>query len=330
MRLTAALATVVTAGLCACSGPEIYFENDVFANSDKDYTNGIRFQNTITAEDAPEVVKDVTGILRPFKDEDPTEVGFVLGHHIYTPEDTDASALIRNDRPYAAWAYAGLARFDTDFDPSSDPTSDDVTTVELLVGVIGPSAGGEQLQNGVHDIIGSDDVEGWDNQLEDELTLMVAAQRQVRSWAGGIGPLKADLLSRAAFSVGTPYTEAEIGETLRIGLNLPRDFGVAVNEPALVSPATVRRYREPRSFYLFADVAGRGVAHNSFLDGNLFRDSHSVDREPFVADFAVGAALQWDLLRLTYTLVYRTREFEEQDEGQVFGSLSFGLTDREQ
>lgn len=314
----------------ACSGPELYVENDVFAGSDKDYTSGVRLQNTLTAADTPELLRDVTRIMRPLKDQDPTEVGFVIGHHIYTPEDTDATALIPDDRPYTGWLYAGLARFDSDFKESSDPSNDDVTTVELLLGVIGPLAQGEEFQNGIHDLIGSDEAMGWDNQLDDEITAMIAAQRQVRSLAGGLGPIKFDLLSRASLSVGTPFTEAEIGETLRLGLWLPRDFGVSVNEPALVSPATVRRYQRERSFYVFGDAAGRVVGYNSFLDGNLDGDSHSVDRELFVADLALGAALQLNRFRMAYTLVYRTPEFEEQDEGQVFGSFSIGLTERSQ
>lgn len=330
MRSSSLPPTLGLLALGACSGPELYVENDVFGGSDQDYTSGVRYQNTLTNADTPGFFRDVTDLMRPFKEEEATEVGFVLGHHIYTPEHTEVATLLPDERPYAGWLYAGLARFDTDFDQDRSNLEDDVTTVELLVGVVGPSAYGEEAQDLIHDLIGSDEAQGWDNQLEDEITLMISAQRQVRSLAGELGPLGFDFLSRASLSVGTPYTDAEIGETLRFGLGLPRDFGVSVNEPALVSPATVRRYQKERSFYLFGDVAGRAVGWNTFLDGNLFEDSHSVDREVFVADLAVGAALQYDRLRLTYTLVYRTPEFEEQDEGQVFGSLSFGITEREQ
>ena len=35
--------------------------------------------------------------------------GISIGQNIYTPQDTDDRAPIRNDRPYAAWLYASFA-----------------------------------------------------------------------------------------------------------------------------------------------------------------------------------------------------------------------------
>lgn len=57
-----------------------------------------------------------------------------------------------------------------------------------------------------------------------------------------------------------------------------------------------------------------------------FSDSHSVDSEPFVADLSVGAAVNYKNTKLAYALVYRTREFSEQEEAQVFGTLSLNWT----
>ena len=89
----------------------------------------------------------------------------------------------------------------------------------------------------------------------------------------------------------------------------------------MVTTAAVSETHEP-SLYLFLGVRGRGIAWNSFLDGNLDGDSHSVDREPWVADFKAGTAWQHGRWRLSYAVVYRTDEFEEYDEeGHIFGSL---------
>lgn len=76
----------------------------------------------------------------------------------------------------------------------------------------------------------------------------------------------------------------------------------------------------------FAQVEGRAVAYNVFLDGNTFEDSHNVDKEPFVADFSAGISLIYKAFKLTYTHVYRTEEFTEQDGGQVFGSVALSMT----
>ena len=82
------------------------------------------------------------------------------------------------------------------------------------------------------------------------------------------------------------------------------------------------------NWYLFAGVDGRAVARNIFLDGNTFRDSHSVDKEIFVGDIQMGIVLTKGDVRLGYTHVFRSREFKTQKESyQQFGavSLSFQL-----
>jgi len=79
-------------------------------------------------------------------------------------------------------------------------------------------------------------------------------------------------------------------------------------------------------FHGFAAVDGRAIARNLLLDGNTFRDSHSVDKEPFVADVMGGAALIIHRFKITYTYVYRTREFKTQKGEQHFGSISIAYT----
>jgi len=76
------------------------------------------------------------------------------------------------------------------------------------------------------------------------------------------------------------------------------------------------------SWYLFGGIDGRAVARNIFLDGNTFTDSHSVDKEPLVADVNLGFALTYDDYRFAYTTNYRSREFDGQDNTSVFGSVS--------
>ena len=46
----------------------------------------------------------------------------------------------------------------------------------------------------------------------------------------------------------------------------------------------------------------------------------------FVADLSAGVAVNYKNTKLAYALVYRTKEFEEQDEAQVFGTLSLNWT----
>jgi hypothetical protein len=47
-----------------------------------------------------------------------------------------------------------------------------------------------------------------------------------------------------------------------------------------------------------------------------------VDKKPFVGDLQTGLVVQWKRFRITYTQIFRTKEFDGQDDGDLFGSLS--------
>ena len=78
-------------------------------------------------------------------------------------------------------------------------------------------------------------------------------------------------------------------------------------------------------WYVFAGVEGRAVAHDIFLDGNTWRDSRSVDREPLVGGASLGAVLVLPWARLTYTHTFRSKEFEGQCDRARFGAVSLSF-----
>ena len=78
-------------------------------------------------------------------------------------------------------------------------------------------------------------------------------------------------------------------------------------------------------FYVFAGGEGRAVAHNIFLDGNTWGDSHSVAKNPFVGELSFGAAVTINSLQIAYRHVYLTEEFKKQKGAQNFGSISLVL-----
>jgi hypothetical protein len=130
-------------------------------------------------------------------------------------------------------------------------------------------------------------------------------------------------------SLGNVQTYANAGGTLRLGLNLPSDFGVQLARPGSVggSPADDL---DPRvaldrnfSLFIFGAADGRAVARDIFLDGNTFRASRSVDKKPFVADLSTGAGLIAGRWQLTYTQVWCTQEFKtERGRYNNFGALT--------
>ncbi|WP_253272910.1 lipid A-modifier LpxR family protein [Halomonas sp. PR-M31] len=75
-------------------------------------------------------------------------------------------------------------------------------------------------------------------------------------------------------------------------------------------------------WYGFLGTEGRFMAHNLLLDGNTFESSHDVDRREWVGDLTAGVVFSWDRFQVALTNVWRTREFESQDEADQFGSIT--------
>jgi hypothetical protein len=136
------------------------------------------------------------------------------------------------------------------------------------------------------------------------------------------------LITNASAAGGNIQTYFSAGAELRLGWNLPADFGTATIRPGgeVATFATVTARGVPAArwlgFHLFIGVNGRFVARDIFLDGNSFTDSHSVDKRHLVGDYLIGASLALGPARVFYAQNFRTREFEGQRRPHNFGSVN--------
>ena len=78
----------------------------------------------------------------------------------------------------------------------------------------------------------------------------------------------------------------------------------------------------PFGIHAFVTTDGRWVLRDITLDGNTFKDSHSVDKRPFVGEIGAGLALTKGRWKFALARYYRSREFEGQPEAPVFGSFT--------
>ncbi len=304
----------------------LYTENDkYFAGTDRNYTNGFKFTALTTdlrTFDSPSVPRPIRALSHAFDGLLPSDtapkLGLSIGQNIYTPENTQLTTPQPADRPYAAWLY-GSVMFQA-YRPESADHGARLDTWEVQLGVVGPAAIGEQVQNGVHRFMNVETAKGWDLQLENEPGINLVYERKWRfDTAGAREGWGADLIPHAGFSLGNIFTYANAGGSIRAGYHLPADFGTSLIRPSGDSNAG---RREKFGIWMFGSVDGRAVARDITLDGNTFRDSPSIDKKPFVADLIGGVAIGTRHLQLTYAQAIRTKEFDGQNGHQVFGSLS--------
>ncbi len=313
----------------------LQIENDFFnpiGKSDRDYTNGIRIGWLSPA--LPELPDGLALLLTfpTFLGEDPVtsvtrRIGVSFGQNIYTPQDTSTSRPIFNDRPYAGWLYGSFALQST-YKRHNDKTNDDepvrLDTLQLDLGLVGPAAGGEFVQNNFHTLIGVDKAMGWANQLYNEPTIGLTFERRWRTGRQTLfdePKLEWDFIPSIGGTLGNASTYAQVGGFLRIGKELRNDFGPPRARPAL--PGSEGFTGECFGWYLFFGVSGEAVARNMFLDGNWAgNDIVHVTHRPFVGEGQVGLAFLFRGVRVTWTQVLRTPEFFERDRWDQFGSIN--------
>ncbi len=291
------------------------YENDwVDGGKDRNYTNGFRVSYVSGAKPTDGLSEWLSDHLMGTDEETVSRRGFAFGHSIFTPNDIGLETDIPNDHPYGAWLYGEYTLMTA--------KKDQVDQFTVQLGVVGPSAGGEWVQNEVHKLIGAEPAKGWDNQLQDEVGVVISYDRRFRAlWQAGNSDFGADLTPSAGVTFGNIQTNARVGGMVRIGQDLRSDYGPARIRPALAGAG----YFTPGdkiSWYVFGGVEGRYVAHDIFLNGSLFNDGPSVKSKNWVGDFQGGFAIQLGDTQFAFTYVERTPEFEGQQGAHRFGAFT--------
>ncbi len=322
----AALSLPVPTGQSEAQGTySIVLENDTFTGTDQDYTQGLRLNWVSDKVDEPHEAVTMARRWLPVPSDSAIRFGGALGQSIYTPADTNRRDLVREDRPYAAWLYGA---FTVIAEKQRGNKLDTLQTFEINAGIVGPAAFGEPAQNHIHEIKNVAAANGWDNQLKNEPGIVMLYEHKWRN----VGPISkilevgVDATPHLVGAVGNVFTYAGAGLALRFGENLPDDYGPPRIRPALAGSGFIDpKVNDDFGWYLFIGVEERIVARDIFLDGNTFRDSHKVDRKPFVTDLQTGLAIRWLQARLTFSYVIRSEEFSGQDGSHPFGALSFSM-----
>lgn len=310
-----------------------YFENDLFADTDQNYTNGAKLTwispdltRYSESEKLPEwglwIVRRLPFINEPGLQRN---IAFSVGQNMYTPEDISRSDLITDDRPYGGWTYFGAA-----FHSKSDRRLD---SMEIQAGIVGPASFTDETQKFVHRLRDIQIPRGWDHQIGNEPGLALVYERKWRALTLGTpGKTGFDAIPHLGATLGNVYTYANAGMMLRLGWNLPIDFGTSLIRPAgdTDAPAGARdlRIAERPSFgwHLFGALNGRAVLRDIFLDGNTFRDSHSVDKKNLVAEAVAGVSVILGRFKISYAQVFQTKSYEIQKDNHCFGSITISFS----
>lgn len=247
---------------------------------------------------------------------------FSFTQEINTPSDTINPNPPDTDMPYSGalylgWGFGGILE--------RGGRRDCLYSVEAKLGVIGPSAGGETIQNKFHELIGTAASAGWGTQTPDEVVVNVDAEFRRRFDLDARGKGYRDLIARTGVQLGTLRTEFILGAQFRWGVNLDKSWGHSyIRQSNGYDPVATLRTDGARpnfSYWAFADTQVEVVLRNYATDGANFRESRGVTRSPIVLQCALGTTFQVYSCSATYFIAIRTKEFETQADAHFFGGL---------
>jgi lipid A 3-O-deacylase len=282
--------------------------------TDRYYVNGLRLGWTSGTDVAPGFLDSAANVLWG---DGETRIAFDLSQQIFTPKDTAVFDPPPDDRPYAGILLGNFQVF--------HDTEDSRSHFGVALGVIGPSALAQSVQNGFHQIIGQSKTNGWNYQLKDEPAIEITTGRTWRLPITSFGAVEVDALPELQGGLGNVRIFGEGGAVIRIGQGLASDYGVARVIPGNSGGDAFKPTR-PFVWYVFAGADGQAVAQDVTLNGNTFQSSRSVPLTPLVGEIEAGLAMIFYGARLTYTQVFQTQEFQHQKGGlHQFGSLALSV-----
>lgn len=309
-------------------------ENDFISDRDENYSNGVKLNWMSPSNSATEGLSaKLNGILggcaaspwwRAFNGMAGKEVrqqwGLSLTQLIFTPE-LKAYEPLYAQRPYAGYLALGLNAI--------TKTEDRANCLELQFGVTGKYSLADRAQYRVHYSLEMEQWTYWKSQIPFEPQININFKRYYRLRAlergqSGGGYQTDGLLSYTA-ELGTAFIRTGIGATYRIGYNLPNSsedpfIGLADSS---ASPF-IRPNPTGNSYYLLFGAYAHAVARDVTFDGPLFHNYPSyATKYPLMFLGYTGFGIRVKKVNFTFAVQFRSREFVDQGQGQVIGSLQF-------
>ncbi len=282
--------------------------------TDRFYTNGLGLGWTSPVSAEPDFLH---GLGETLWGDGRQRVSFDLSQQIYTPADTQAAVLNPADRPYAGLLMGNFSLL-------SD-ANDSRSVLTLSVGVVGPWAGGQPIQNGFHAFIGQSPINGWSHQIQNTPVIEGLHERTWRLPIAAFAGVETDALPSLTVGVGDLRDYVQTGIVVRIGQGLDSDYGVPRLRPGL-SGGNAYTPTRPFAWYAFAGVDGQAVGYDLLLQSSPFRGGPHVSTVWDVGELQGGFAVMAFGMRLTFAYVAQTQEFQGQTGGlHQLGSASISF-----
>ena len=248
----------------------IYEDND-FLNirgqgTDDAYTNGTRIELFYTKKKPSRFFLDRA--LPKAGDSSVNVFGWGVMELMFTPDNITNPDYQPNDYPWSASLTATHTLF------SYNPRKKYDFQTELVLGVMGPAALGEQTQVLIHRLIHYLRPEGWDHQFRNALLLNInfTAEKQLAS----PGP-NVEVIGGSQVFLGTMVNGVTVYPLIRIGQFTPYFNGFFSQYSSAGRHGAGKRRNRMQAYFVLKPEAGL-IITNSLLEGGLFTSNPNMTK----------------------------------------------------
>jgi len=266
----------------------IFYENDFFSGTDRDYTQGIYIEKI-----KPCLKKFPFAKLLWKPGNADIKYGLAIEHDAYTPNLIYPPEIQYGDRP-----YAGALFLKTFLTAINDSRRERISTV-LSTGIIGPGAGGEQMQKAIHHWINYTQPQGWHNQISNDVVFNYQVNYEKKLF------FLHDMFSISELTsgrVGTLSDKLTTGITLMAG--------------KFSSPFSAGKNISGKKFqwYVYGQPVINFIGYDATLQGGVFNHSNpyiilASDVERLVFQYRYGITLLLKKMYIEYFQTGNSKEF---------------------
>lgn len=249
---------------------------------------------------------------------DSSQLSFHIAQDIYSPsgDNKRLPTAITGDRAFSAFLYTGV-------EWNSVANSWFRYRLGTDVGVIGPDAGGQQVQNKAHQMINAEKYQAWDDQIENRYGYTVKGMLSLTPDVDILGTNVGIYPEISAVS-GNLFEYVGYGATLAIGndkiLNSDNGYGM------LATRGLMHTSKNDGLIYkIFAGMERREVDRNYTLQGKTLQTrNETVSLNHTVDEYRIGATLGYSPVAFTLSFNRVSPEFKTgKDYSFVNGSVTF-------
>jgi lipid A 3-O-deacylase len=264
---------------------ELNIDNDIVFLIDRYYSSGISVLIY-----SPWIKKSlVNHILLPHTKDEKVYYALSITHRMYTPEKTLTPEVQITDHPYATYLLAGSHKIIFNSGSRIKKKSG------FEIGVIGPIAGGESIQNRLHENISiAQPSLGWHNQMKNDICIQYNAIIE----KGLINMPMFEVNGFIGATIGVPHTEAQLGAYVRTGIFNDYFRGIDIGSELQT--------------WLFFSGSLFLVNYNATLQGGTINQDnvHTINTiEKTLLHGRFGGVLQYRKMSLEYGMEVRSPEF---------------------